>query len=318
MAVSEQCNSLLIQGHRFAPLYGDRLANHLPMGLIALDKLGATATDLTRFFEKESAKLEPIDSVHAYRKDQVTADEFRELASQCHQDLVRDGVGQVLRSWLPQLAPGIGASAFHALIRLAYAIESENKMEIAFALAYWKIEFLELNLPAERVPHSPMEIAQRLIEPTKVYLTDEGIIVDKMKRIAGCPGLAEERIQPVTLSLDALAHFALIAYSRKDDFTLLHLLTATHAFRQLLPYFVERDLALRYFWQAVLVAFLTTDHSAKLDMQPGQEEFTWRQAKSLAVASPDVHTIKLTYSASCESQVYGQQNYLELVRRRLS
>ena len=45
------------------------------------------------------------------------------------------GFDAVLHDWVPVLMPGLAASAFHALIRLAYAIDSGIEDEIACALA---------------------------------------------------------------------------------------------------------------------------------------------------------------------------------------
>ena len=47
--VSDTCRELLAQSRHYAPLYGNRLANHLPMAVVALDGLGAAAGILRRF-----------------------------------------------------------------------------------------------------------------------------------------------------------------------------------------------------------------------------------------------------------------------------
>lgn len=47
--ISGACAELRAESRHHAPLYGDRLANHLPMALVALDRLGADAATMRRF-----------------------------------------------------------------------------------------------------------------------------------------------------------------------------------------------------------------------------------------------------------------------------
>src|SRR5215217_7450378 len=57
--VSDACAELLTASRRYAPLYGNRLANHLPMALLALDRLGADAAAMRRFADGYARKLLP-------------------------------------------------------------------------------------------------------------------------------------------------------------------------------------------------------------------------------------------------------------------
>jgi hypothetical protein len=44
-----------VQSLAYGPLYGNRLANHLPMALLALDRLGADAATMRRFADGYAA-----------------------------------------------------------------------------------------------------------------------------------------------------------------------------------------------------------------------------------------------------------------------
>lgn len=327
MTISDECSALLGAAGRFGPLYANGLSNHLPMGLIALDRMGAAPADLRRFYDAQSRPLErlapaldgaaiapaPGDAAHgdfpAYLD--YFAGRFDVL-----------GADALLREWLPRLMPGVGAAAFHALIRLAYAVEADHRAELCHALAFWSIEFAELDLSPRTTTATIAEIARALVRETAASCPLDGTIADKMLCMARHSALRKAAIQPAVLALPEIAAFSLAAFADRDDFTLLHLLTSTHALRLVLPYCDDEQAALRYFWQAALVAYLTVPqmqtqtqtHTAAAPDSPGMH---WDGALSRALRCDDAHTIKLIYSASCEYRHYRDERYLDVVRRRL-
>jgi hypothetical protein len=85
-----------------------------------------------------------------------------------------------------------------------------------------------------------------------------GIIIDKMLELAWGPALAGAAVQPADApALRDIARFALQAYAQREDFTLLHIVTGTHAFRIVHAYANDQALARRYLWQAALAAWLS-------------------------------------------------------------
>lgn len=61
MKDSSKLSELLKMGGNYYPHYGNRLATHLPMALIALSRMGADDEKLTSFFEQSIEQLELID-----------------------------------------------------------------------------------------------------------------------------------------------------------------------------------------------------------------------------------------------------------------
>jgi hypothetical protein len=321
--MSAACRELLLQSRHHAPLYGDRLANHLPMALLALDRLGADAAIMQRFADRYASKLVPAASSSSGRDPHDvlgSRGDYPRFVS-FFEDRIREaGADAVLRDWVPVLMPGLAASAFHALIRLAYAIEGGIEDEIARALAYWASEYAPLPLSLEPGEGSLDEIAARLLAKVADHVFKPGIIIDKMLEIAWDPALAGAVIQPAAPpSLREIAAFGLDAYRRREDFTLLHVVTGCHAFRIVQPYANDKALARRYLWQAVLVAWLTVvaapmgrAQAGGDDAEIGEEEIAAR-----AVLSSDDHVIKLCYSALCEYGEYGDLAYLRIAARKL-
>jgi hypothetical protein len=322
--MSAACHELLLQSRRHAPLYGNRLANHLPMALLALDRLGADAATLTRFADGYTRKLLPAAaSSSALDPHDVlgSSGDYPRFVL-FFQDRIREsGRDAVLRDWVPVLMPGLAASAFHAMIRLAYAIEGGLDDEIALALAYWASEYATLPLPLAPGEGTLDEIAERLCTAMTGHVFEPGIIIDKMLEIAWGPALAGAAVQPAAAPpLADIARFALQAYSRREDFTLLHIVTGCHAFRIVQPYANDQALARRYLWQAVLAAWLTvvaTPAGGKRQAEEGGGASVEREIAAQALLSSDDHVIKLCYSALCEYREYGDLAYLRIAARKL-
>ncbi|ALK95287.1 hypothetical protein AB595_26790 [Massilia sp. WF1] len=321
--VSDTCRELLAQSRHYAPLYGNRLANHLPMAVVALDRLGADAGILRRFAAGYARKLLPgaasgsaLDP-HDYLGSSGDYPRFVNF----FQDRIREaGFDAVLHDWVPVLMPGLAASAFHALIRLAYAIEGGIEDEIACALAYWAGEYASLPLSLEPSDGTLEQIAGRLHDRVAEHVFKPGIIIDRMLEIAWDPALAGAVLQPAAPPpLCEIARFALQAYARREDFTLLHIVTGCHAFRIVQPYAGDKPLARRYLWQAALAAWLTVvigrGDPAQAAEQAGAGE---GEIMARAILSSDDHVIKLCYSALCEYREYGDPAYLLVAARKLA
>ncbi|MFC5549327.1 questin oxidase family protein [Massilia aerilata] len=321
--MSDACRALLLQSLSHGPLYGNRLANHLPMALLALDRLGADAGAMRRFADGYAGKLLPAAASaseldpHDYLGS--SGDYPRFVAF--FRDRIREaGVDAVLHDWVPVLMPGLAASAFHALIRLAYAIEGGLEDEIALSLAYWASEYAALPLPLDPGEGTLEQIAARLRSKVVDHVFKPGIIIDRMIEIAWDPALGGPPVQPAAApALHEIARFALKAYAGREDFTLLHIVTGCHAFRIVQPYANDKALARRYLWQAALAAWLTVvilpAGRKKAEEQVGA--LGEQDIAARAILSSDDHVIKLCHSALCEYREYGDPGYLRIATRKL-
>jgi hypothetical protein len=318
--VSAACTDLLAQARRFSPEYGDGLANHLPMALIALDRMGADAATMQRFFARYSRRLEPAgDASGPADPLQLlgTGAGCAPLARHFHGLIEADGVDPVLRHWLPLLMPGVAASAFHGLIRLAYAIDARDQAEIALALAYWSTEYLALPLSGELADARPAQLARQLAQATRGHVFAPGNIGSRITQMARHPALAAAALQPAELSFAAIGEFGLAAYCEREDFTLLHIVTACHAYRLVQPYVGDSKAAVRHLWRAVVVAWLTTDPAdAGQAEDVGAIQIDAGTLRMLCCAAADDHTIKLGYSALCEYRDSGDARYLQAAYRK--
>jgi len=105
------------------------LTNHLPMALVAKQRLGANDVELKRFAAVYSRRLSPLATarrqlnVENWKTAIGDHDAGAELRSYFARRIAEDGPETALREHLPALLPGIGGAGFHGVIRLAYAIE---------------------------------------------------------------------------------------------------------------------------------------------------------------------------------------------------
>jgi Questin oxidase-like len=290
--------------------------------LVALDRLGGSPSRLKAFyaasipslvgFKPAAHPLHPIDAMG-------NSDHFPSVLLYFQQAIVEDGPANVLRRWVPELITGIAAASFHGLIRLGYAIETSNNTEIASALALWTTAFTSLGPPGDLVDEMPAAMVKRLSKLIANRPVSPGLIVDRMTGIAplNLPQYSES--QPRHLGLSDVAGFAISAYASFDDFTLLHAVTATHAFRLIVPFITDSALATRYLWRSIMIAALSTGLPLHNDWPKAGAHMTeWADIAARAIESDDEHVIKLVYTAFAEFRIYADPLYQFVAMRQVA
>ena len=251
MENSNTLNIFLERAGKYHPLYGGGLATHIPMVLTALDALGAPQNKLEQIFNQSIDNLDQIGSLENVKAfDDVESElgnnkSYLRYLKYFQNQLVNHSSQEVLKKALPILLPGIAASAFHGLIRLAYAIEANCKSEIAVALAYWSAEFQSFELVEETTDESLEDILSRLSPLGEGFEFSQGIIVNRMSEIGAVLKSNGEFIQPQNIDLETLKAFTLKLFYLQNDFTLLHTVTGCHAFSVILPYIDNEEFALK-------------------------------------------------------------------------
>jgi len=232
--------------------------------------------------------------------------------------LARSGRAATLRAHLPELMRGVGASAFHALIRTAYALEARDGAELACALGYWTMSWFDLG---------PTEPAGETMRPLEVFETfgaafrptaklPPGLIVHRMAAVVAHPSFDAfaARYSPTPGALAELAAAAVVLFAATSDFTALHAMTATHALRIVLPWTDDPGSALAHHWRALLAAY----GSMGAPRPPSEDEIarlrgaampSWAALRAAALASNDDHVIKSTYTAWREDEAYPDPLY---------
>lgn len=319
--------------HRSAE-FPDVLANHLPMILVALDRLGASPEREAAFFktyddDKGLVQVpEPVAVIDEASWTIVLGDRRREADARLFftGEVARRGIEDAVTTYVPRLAPGVAGSALHPLMRLAYGVLQDDPAEVATALGYWAVCYL----PLPPAGSSPAET------------DDPGVV---LARVAAMPGLrelppydhlwhairaaaADPDFAPVVdwLRVDEttparVAATALALYASTMDFAALHAVTGAHWVR-VVSRVCPDPMLLRCFWQSVAalvpsIGFPALPSAEQLDHVRRLPCPDWPLIMSTAVASDDEHDLSLVFSASEEEKVYGDRLYRVVAARRV-
>jgi hypothetical protein len=330
MSAGAYARSRIEAAHRYSAIYRAGMASHHPMAIVALDAMGATAADIDRFEARYLPLLEPIDRavVVIQPGDEAvhlgSPRAFPEWVVYFDAAIAQDGVEPVLRRWVDRLLPAVVAGAFHGAIRTAFALESEARGELSHALAYWAASYS--SLPAAPEPCgtlSPDEVLAGLArDPAYAGKRYPGNgIMSRSLAAARTPDFAQRvaSLDPEQLALDSIARALLRAYAASGDFTLLHGVTGTHAFRLLAPYASDSGAALVDLWAAVVAAYLGAGAPAVEGWGlAGDDTLDWPAIHARAVLRDDEHDIKLAYSCWREWQHRGDDLYRRAASARVA
>jgi hypothetical protein len=336
LAPSAVLDSLVAEARAYSAEFPYVLANHLPMCLVALQRLGGNDRRLPQFFAnyrdysglvKLPAAKSAIDPARwaDHLGDRGREADYRAFFAEA---VRRDGVAAALHHYLPTLLPGIGASALHALMRLAYALLRSDGDEVGAALGYWAATFLPLGQPtgAAAITDDPAEVLSRMreVEAFRHVHAETDLLWHNMRACAQLPEFAPV-VDWLAIGEDGLARVAaasLVLYTATLDFCALHALTGAHWVRVLWPYVPQPKMALRHFWQAIASVYPkfgmpALPNAARVARWRALPCPDWTEIRAAAAASNDEHDISLVFSASEEHRHYGDRLYQVAAAARL-
>jgi len=292
--VSAACRELLLDAQRFSATFGGGLFNHLPMALLALDRLGADDVRLRAFFTTYSKHLRP--------------------KSDAETKLAETMRGQRAADVVPQLSAGVASQAFHGLIRVAYAVDSGVDADIPDALAAWKGGFSELpDRGTERFATFADAFAAVAADERLPRNVDGRSIDARIARVIALPAFADYLGTIAHVALPDMASTSARVYASSADFVALHMVTGCHAMRVLAPFLGPR--ALHVFATAILAAHVAIGRpplaSSITPVLPSDAQLAAR-----AVPGGDDHDLKMVYSCLREEAEYrtGWHRFAAAVR----
>jgi len=312
------------------------LANHLPMVLVALRRMGANAERLEEYCHiYRAANHLALVSEPLGRIDEANWREFLgERERECDYitffsgEVARLGATPTALLYLPALFTGIAASALHAFMRMAYATMTDSDEETAVALGYWAATYLSLGAATGGPPSTgdPLEVLAYMHGPQSFrhVETERDLLWHFMRAVARKPefaGVADRlAIGPETRARTAKLSLTILAAT--DDFCALHAVTGTHWLRMIEPRTPDPTVPLRYFWQAVAalvpkMGFPEMPSEDQLEHCRRVPLPDWNEIFREAVGHDDEHDLSLSFSASEEFKVYPDPLYKYVAARRL-
>ena len=308
-------------------------ANHAPMVLIALYRMGADHDQLRQYYAKVEIGSTASEkrALQAQRIDRGSWTKYLGIFGawssyrQFFQDEIgKHGVQEVLASYLPPLMRGVAGHAFHPLIRVGYGIDLNDKDEIAFGLAYWASAYLpapEIAKTKSRVDPAGMLNELKNSEWLRGVKPHGQNIA---RRIGQFYAHEEFRrlVRPIELDsdrpLDAIAQAIAEAFRGHHHFTMLHGVTSCHAMRMILPYCEKQEEVLSMYWFSVCAAYLSVINVPVDLFHPlPDREANWPRKQKDAIATGNEHTIKLAYTCLKESEEYPNVYYPRFVLREI-
>ena len=327
---------LLAEGRAFSGEFPVMLANHLPMVLVAMQRLGGSPERLAEFFAhyretNHLVTLPPsVAPIERANWSGALGNRNREgdYRSFMRGEVMRLRPRAAIATYLPALLPGIAASATHGLMRLGYGVLRGDAEEIGTALGYWSATYIELGKSTGAVPvtDDPAEVLVRM-RPVEAYRHIEpelDLLWHFMREMAKQPEFRPLvdwlAIGPDTFERVRGASLAL--YAGTMDFCALHALTGCHWQRLIRPLNPAPDLTLRYFWQSIAalypkIGFPDLPSAAMLDDWRRAPAPDWPEIAAVAVRSNDEHDLSLVFSAREEWKVYGDRLYQVVAARRM-
>ena len=313
------------------------LANHLPMVLVALHRMGASDERMETYcqiYRKQNGLVPVPEPIGA-----ITRDNWRAFLGQREREgdyrpffageVARLGATPAALLYLPELLPGMAASATHALMRMAYATMTDSEQETGVALAYWAATYLSLGPsrgakpstddPAQVLTFMSGSLAFRHVEP------ERDLLWHFMHAVAEKPefGPVVDMLAIGPETHDRIARCSLALYAATLDFCALHAVTGAHWLRLMAPRTPDAATPLRYFWQAIAslvpkIGFPVLPSADELEAWRRVRLPDWPEIFSEAVARDDEHDLSLVFSAGDEFKHYGDRLYQYAAAKRLS
>jgi hypothetical protein len=313
------------------------LANHLPMVLVALHRMGASNERLEAYcqlyHEQNGLVLVPEPTAT------VTRDNWPEFLGRREREgdyraffageAARLGATPAAVQYLPKLMPGMAASALHAFMRMAYATMTGSDEETAVALGYWAATYLPLGASQGRAPttHDPAEVLAFMYGPPtfRQVETERDLLWHFMRAIALKPEFAPV-VDLLAIGPDTheqVARCSVALYAATLDFCALHAVTGTHWLRLIAPRTPDRATPLRYFWQAIAslvpkIGFPVLPSADQLEARRRIPLPDWPEIFREAITHDDEHDLSLSFSAGEEFKRYGDPLYQYAAAKRLN
>lgn len=308
------------------PEFRGGLSNHGPMAADALLHLGraeAVAPWVERYkhrLDVRPSSTSPIDSTN-WRLALGDYSLWPAWEALFERELSDAPWEQIVRTWVPRLAPGFLAGATHGMLRTAHAVRglaagdsATGRDELAQGLAYWAARYYAM--PISSAARAPVGLEDAIAAVPLVpeeRRRNNGFITTAVQAVA-----AEGAFAPVANTLDiagdvesSLSAFTgtfariYLENTSTSPIAFIHSVTAPSAIRMLEPVVGEETARqlLRYGWQAGAAFIAAYTRPREVHGWESPETIDWEDLADRAVASGDEHAIKMTEACLREYRI---------------
>lgn len=328
LLITDLIKNLIISknhGLNFSPEYSSRkLSNHFPMTLYALCQLGGTQQNIKDLYKHQRSFLEKPHPVGDIDINQGNFSEYlgSRKAYLGYYKFFSNNISD--KNPLPkinELISGLGAGAFHAIIRIAYGLEANLKCEIAAGLAYLADAYqITINYDKMKNGTSPLTYTDFYLNVLENHINDriglpelKGVIFEKLRIISlneKTKKILNHGCYSQNLKLVDIAKCNLDLFLRTNNFTALHTVTLVHASRIIEPFLTENKKFLSILAANSLAALLTIPIEQFHEPYKLQKECNKIDIIKAVKGQIDDHALKIAYTCIEEYKYYDDIGYL--------
>lgn len=298
---------LLERFSTLAPTYNVGLTNHLPMMIIALNELGVHVRDIEHIAENYVSKKQ-IPDLHDDQYIRTPDDEeYIHLVNSYIIAINKNGIDSVVESFLDCHKYLLSSALFHGLIRLYYALKTEDTLQIAQALAYFNMSAFDCQIKTYKYG------TLKEFETLKEYRKNLDMKFKSNTTMKRCKQLLEDdylhdhlfKVEAIEdQELNLLKLFTEL-YLETRDFYILHVITGFHALFNLKDYFKDYNDVLNNFFLQAQVFLLLNSYKKTFNKYYSSN---FEELKEHAQTLLDAHDIKLLYTCYDLYQLFELEN----------
>ena len=317
------------------PEYAGRLSNHGPMAaeaLVVLERPDAVVPWVEKYRRRlydHPSGGHPIIDAKAWREALGEGGRVGDWIVFFDRRVEERPWKDVLAEWVPLLAPGVIAAAFHGVIRTAHAVRSlgaresrARRRELAEGLGYWAATYEILpgspaaagnRTPLAAMPEVPSLPAERQIHTGNI--TDRLAPLDRFPPFVGVINMVDAGGDASGFISNLTETFAAVYLENVPPgsvITYIHAVTGPSAIRLLLPHLDTNSQAalLRYGWQGAAATYAASGGNWSSPAPTPAPSGDRDDLVDRALATGDEHAIKFTEACLREHALNPKPVYL--------
>lgn len=287
---------------KYGPIYASGFTNHLPMAQYSLYALGCDESNIRSFSDNyiKHTNLVEINDYNlvgnSFDDNKGNTGAYGSYVTYFTNELEIKETKRVVGESLNKLSKGMSTSLFHCIIRLSFAVKSDNKGEIIRALAYFSSSYTAHDVDAKAIKSENLykDLSLFMKNQDEYFYLEEKVDIKELKLLDGLCDL----------------------YLSTASFVVLHTITAFEALTSLKAYFYDYDRALDIFTIGVL-GWLKRASREKVTNVTVEEKASFEEMKEVICSVKDAHTIKLLYSSEVLYNRFANEKLKKVAKLKL-
>ncbi len=290
-----------------SPIHHGGLTNHLPMVLVALEKCGVDSEKIIQKLDSYKEDRGIFDLTDKASPVDEFDQEYINRTGFYLSELNHKGEDIVLGMFLNENRHSISAALFHGVIRLYYAKESKNPLQVAQALAYFELSLQDISIDVFELRNDEFynhfeELREHVLNLDHKFEVNN--TSGKMKEIMNLPIVKSGIAVMKNINKKEILDFVLTRYLETKDFYVLHLITGFHAIIELEEYLPNFDEMLKHYLAVAQIIMLL--NPVKNEYQTQFTEEVYELMNSIEELE-DFHDIKLLFSLRELSKLFDNE-----------